>query len=313
MHSITSASLRNKFPICRRLVLLLAGLGCAVALRATDEIEAVYAKTWNGYHRAVRSDNSYQPESYAFACGGRWDATIVDQSIDDLPFLKIAHTIAAPLKDRNYLTSLDPAKTDLLIFVYWGRTTGAEDGEYTKTRPNLEATMRDVYRVLGGVPNQTAGASAGQSDAKKAMLDYVDSELAQAAMMNNLENEERDSNNFENARMLGFKEDLVSAWELQSFSHSQNLIEEIEADRYFVILKAYDFRVLAQKHKKKLLWETRFSIRARGNRFDEQLAGMTKYASQFFGQDLKHLLRRPMREGHVEVGTPTVVEAEGKK
>ena len=40
----------------------------------------------------------------------------------------------------------------------------------------------------------------------------------------------------------------------------EDLVSEIEVDRYFVVLLAYDFQVLWKEKKHKLLWETRFSI-----------------------------------------------------
>ncbi len=50
----------------------------------------------------------------------------------------------------------------------------------------------------------------------------------------------------------------------------QDMLNELEHDRYFVILMAYDFQaVWKQKHN--LLWETRFSVRQRGAEFDKEL------------------------------------------
>jgi hypothetical protein len=161
--------------------------------------------------------------------------------------------------------------------------------------------------LTGSVPHQSIEAPAAFGTPQAGMASAAETEMEMAGMMTILENEQRDRNNVMNAGLLGFRDELMKAWDLPWLSHSQGLVEDLEASRYFVVLKAYDFRTLVREKKMKLLWETRFSIRERGNRFDEQLAGMTKYAAQFFGQDSGHLIRRTVREGKVEVGTPTVV------
>lgn len=53
-------------------------------------------------------------------------------------------------------------------------------------------------------------------------------------------------------------------------------MEKLEVDRYFVVLKAYDFRTAWKEKRRKLLRETRFGISAQGARFENQLAGMAQ-------------------------------------
>jgi hypothetical protein len=118
-----------------------------------------------------------------------------------------------------------------------------------------------------------------------------------------------------NARMLGYNASGMIGTDYGQWlaftalhSRSQDLIDEIEDNRYFVVLMAYDFQVLLKEKKHKLLWETRYSIRQRGNAFDRQLAAMTEYASKYFGQDTHGLLRKPLPEGHVTLGKLEVGE-----
>jgi len=70
------------------------------------------------------------------------------------------------------------------------------------------------------------------------------------------------------------------------------------------VLMAYDFQIAWKDKKHKLLWVTRMSVRQKGNDFGRALPAMTRYASQYFGQNTKGLIRRPLPEGHVEVGQP---------
>jgi hypothetical protein len=217
---------------------------------------------------------------------------MVDKSIDDLSFYSIAHTIAEPLKKRGYIPSFDPKHTDLAIFVFWGTTTGAERGRFSEGLQSLQNAMQRTADV---------GLDA-----------EAESQMTQAMMLQNLDNAQRDRNNFHNARILGYRDELERAWEIPWFSQFWDVISELELDRYFVVLKAYDYDTFVFKRQRKLMWEVRFSIPAHGNAFDQELAAMTKSASQYFGGDVKHLVREAVKEGKVEVGTPTVIKMPAK-
>ena len=60
--------------------------------------------------------------------------------------------------------------------------------------------------------------------------------------------------------------------------------EDLEARRYFVVLKAYDFQLACKEKRRKVLRETRFSIPQQGNVFAEQLEGMAKQAPGISGE-----------------------------
>ena len=82
----------------------------------------------------------------------------------------------------------------------------------------------------------------------------------------------------------------------------KDMLDEVEEDRYFVVLMAYDFQAMAKKKKSKLLWEVHFSIREHGNEFDKRLPGMVADASEFFGRDSQCLHHMDLPEGTVIVG-----------
>jgi hypothetical protein len=118
----------------------------------------------------------------------------------------------------------------------------------------------------------------------------------------------RDILDLRNAALLGFDSEGTFALgfgnnirsNIQKQVHSQ-MMTALEVDRYFVVLRAFDFQAWGQK-KTKLLWETRFSIDQRRNAFDQALPLMAEYASQFFGQDSKGLLMAQVSGGKVELG-----------
>lgn len=264
--------------LCGLTAYFAATIGLA-QMRPREDI-VVNARVFNGYTRTKLPDGTFKPEHYAFADGGRWDGSKVDKSIDALPFRQIAETIAMPLRAQNYLSATDPQQTDLFIMVFWGTTAGASEGEYNNTAP-LAFSSREP--------------------------ELLDSAL----MLHRAENQVRDQNNATNARILGYTEAYGRALELEELGHvtARDVIQELETNRYFVVLKAYDFRVAWKEKKRKLLWETRFSIIQRGNNFNEQLPAMAQSAARHFGQSTDGLIRQNLPDVKVEVGTPTVIES----
>ena len=112
--------------------------------------------------------------------------------------------------------------------------------------------------------------------------------------------------NAKNASLLGYDSwwDATAGFEGTPLEHRRDdMVAELEHDRYFVILMAYDFQLMWKEKKHKLLWETRFSIRQRHNNFDDALAGMAKAASEYFGQNTGGLVRRDTPLGRVDIGT----------
>jgi hypothetical protein len=106
------------------IAILLAGVPTA---GASEGITAVYSRVSDDYSRATLPSGSFENESYAFGNGGYYGAAIHDDTIDNLTFTDVAHTIADSLAAKNFVTSRDPNGTKLLIMVYWGATNGAMD------------------------------------------------------------------------------------------------------------------------------------------------------------------------------------------
>jgi hypothetical protein len=266
-----------------------------------DMVTSVASKTSSDYVRLKRSDGSYPPESYAFGQGGFWSG-MHDYSIDKLKFIEVARTIAGPLAAENYLPSKDPAKTKLLIMVYWGLTT-------VPARPSASPAF--VFLQVAQTNLQMALASGNRT-----AIDAARAQVTFAAEGLQVENRLRDRTDWQNAAMIGYDVEMENTARFKGTSFQSRwdeVISDVEDRRYFVVLMAYDFELLWRAKKHKLLWETRFSIRQRNNDFDQQLAAMSEYASQYFGQDTKGLILKPLREGHVTLGEPKVLEYQPKK
>ena len=91
---------------------------------------------------------------------------------------------------------------------------------------------------------------------------------------------------------------------------NEALVDQAAADVYYVVASAYDHAALAQKQRI-LLWRTRLTVAAQGVSQEQTLPTLIATAAPWFGKEMTEpevLTRRAVRDGTVEVGTPTVVE-----
>jgi hypothetical protein len=272
---------------------VLAAAQPAAAAEGREDITAVSSDASTDYVRAKLPDGSFKPEFYSFGNGGHWGGPVRDDTIDRLNFLDVARMIAAPLASQNYLPAKDPKKAGLVIMVYWGTTNVPVAVSTSDGYQQYQNAIADYNALLKEDPNMART--------------LLNEGLIQASMENRL----RDHLDYENARMLGYdSEGLIGTDYGRGVAltalrgYRADLISEIEDNRYFVVLMAYDFQMLWRQKKDKLLWETRFSIRERGNDFGRTLPAMARYAAQYFGRDSHGLVRKPLPEGRVEVGEP---------
>jgi hypothetical protein len=162
------------------------------------------------------------------------------------------------------------------------------------------------------VNGRAASNSTMTSDPSKSSQTFDESALFPVLVENRI----RDRSDYANARILGYGDAMNDARGLQSTARRferEDLIDEIEDDRYFVVLMAYDFPLLWKDKKHKLVWETRFSIRERRSDFSRQLAAMAESAAKYFGQDSHGLVRKPAPIAHVDAGEIKVIGVEQEK
>jgi hypothetical protein len=289
---------------------LLALQTQARAVEGAEGITAVSTKASRNYVRVKLPDGTFKAEEYAFGDGGHYAGPFPDDTIDKMTFLDVAHVIAGPLAAQNYIPTRDPNNTKLLIMLYWGTTNVSPS---PSTSPG--------YMLYQGASASSSSASSGapsRGGSSTAAGNAPNSEADEALAMMDQENKLRDHLDFTNAEMLGYNQDgTISTDRGDAIRHSalrhfqKDLISEIEQNRYFVILMAYDFQVLKNQKKHRLLWDARFSIAQRSNDFGKALPAMATYASRYFGQDSNGLVRKPIPIGNVEIGEPTLIELQG--
>jgi hypothetical protein len=248
----------------------LAEGGPLSLVSGSEQLTAVSSRVYGGYARQINPDGSYRAETYAFGNGG-----------------EVSSVQAGPGPSGG--GSVNDPTIDDVGFTTLLRTIARPLAEqhYIPT-PDADATKLLIMVYWG-----RSGGSYQQQDG--ALKDYMDGINAQLM-------------GFDSERVFQDRVDASTVFFGRSIRASimdnihSDLIAAIEQDRYYIILRAFDFQA-AWKHKKvRLLWETRFSLSERQHDFARELPTMAHTASKYFGQDTKGLIRARIPEGQVEIG-----------
>lgn len=297
-------------PLKHLLVRLLACLLLTgVFLPAAEEdavLTSVFAKTEKGYKRKKTPEGGWQREYYAMSNGGPAEGTIKDNAQDKIQFASLARVLAEHLARQGYFPATDPKKVDLLIVVNWGRTTPLNDGAYRSGTDNVLAAMNALTSLGPATPppivtvTDAASAPAAEVNITGSVEDIqrqaAASRLEGALMTQAMFNRSRDQANNKNATVLGYSQDLSKSDGIQRMAGGgakyEELLADIEEPRYYVILKAFDFKKTVHEKKPKMQWVTRMSMRAPGNSFAKKAAAMVAYGASRFGQNTDGLERK---------------------
>jgi hypothetical protein len=245
-----------------------AGAGAFSLVSDSEKLTAVNSKTHNGYARTYLPDGSLRPETYGFAIGGNMYLSP-----------RLEYSMAIPTSDPG-VDHFDFSQIERVI------EGPLASQKYVATSDPEKADL--IIAVYWG---RTIGTSA---------FNYRNARYGP----------DQDRINRLNARLLGFANAQVFEDDEASLSVRSNLLKEVNfdrmsavaADRYYVILMAFDFQALYKQKQTRLLWETRFSLSERHHDFREEVPKMAKYASQYFGQDSDGLILKPIPEGRIDVG-----------
>jgi hypothetical protein len=249
----------------------LSKAGIFDAVSGSEKLTAVSSSAHNGYVRVRLADGSFKPETFAIGDGGALDSGFNRE-----------FGTADPTIDNVGFPEIAQMLAEPLA-----------SQKYVSTRdPNDTKLLVMVFwgRTIGG--NHTTDGNL------------------------------KDMMNFQNARLLGFDSegsiqamsDASTVFFGRSFRANMldnvhaDVLSAIEVDRYYVILRAYDFQAAWKQKKLRMLWETRFSLSERRHDFERDLPGMAQNASLYFGQDSYGLVLKPIPEGHVHVGEATPID-----
>ena len=243
--------------------LSMPAAGALDLISSSETITAVSGKVFNNYNRRRGPDGTLRPETYAFGDGG---------------FVRIR---LGALHDASQPTMMvDDTVDDMTFGQVVGIIKGPLENERYVASPDPAATDL-LIMVFWGL---TVGGT-------------------------NFSGPDRDKVDEINASVLGYDSEIIFS-EINGLAPRANLMKQIHADvlssiepnRYWVVLRAFDFQSSWKQKKLKLLWETRFSLPQRRHDFGKDLPEMSSVASQYFGQDTHGLVNKPLPEGKVEIG-----------
>lgn len=257
----------------------------AVALPAAmDQSIAVSSTAVADYVRPADPAGGPRPETYVFAEGKFFGGGTVDGGLDRTTFADITRTLALNLAKQNYFPAGNAATADLLIMVHWGTTIIYED-------PQRQFTLEAAQAA-------SAAFSAAQEAGGMADPSALNFELgAMATARAGVEDAVR-----RNAILLGYARVLDRERRaLQPTAIETTMVNELNEERYFIIVMAYDNKVRTKDHKSKLLWVTRLSVRSPGNNFVEALPTLAQVGADVYGRQLDDLVRVKTRLGTVKL------------
>ena len=278
--------------------MLMAAVVTAEMPAATQSLSvSVRGQVAPDYRRQKLPDGSFKPERYVIADGGKFDETFRDASFDKVSYPQVAGIVARHLATQKYFLAPTTKEADLLIAIYWGATVPLNGAQYNLAVDTLSRAVSESMASGPGAPAPGGGTQPNNPDMSGSL------EFAMAGM--ELENRYRDTMATTNARILGYIEAINDRWDMMPWADIGDLKrvyqDDIEQERYYVVVMAYDLRKLLAGDRKAVRWVTRISIDAQGTSFDERFAQMVASAAPTFGQALP-LRRRFYADPSVTLG-----------
>ena len=265
-------------------ILILVTLLLATSLGGAANRIMIKAEASQEYVKQRALDDTKKVQTYSFSKGRYYKGNSKHSSMREFSFMDIVSDMAVHLQKQGYYNHPEAGEADLLIVVHYGVTD----------------TEQSLFDLLG----DTSLADLGYSENMDA-----DAIAALQSKMNFLEtaNQATEDSLFRKAELLGMEE----AYYKKTPAHKRRQLEWALAQaRYFVILMAYDWPLLKQGETK-LLWTTRYSIRALGQPFDQAIKDMNLVGGDYFGKNLDGLTQtRVTDDSKVEIGDIEVIEQE---
>lgn len=293
--------MKPRFHLALASLLLAAPLTFAAS---PSLVTAVYSKVSNGYHREKQADGSFKREYYALTNGTYMPGLARDHSIDAVRFPQVAKLVAQFLALKNYYLAQDSKSAEILLEISWGTTVPLSDSIYHTQMDSFFSsanTLAAANAAAQGTPTSIDGIQSPAKSVADAARDDFEGQLFQLQMFEDM----RRKANEHNAQLLGYVDEINYRDTPARFAGAgtafDDLRSDLESERYFVIIAAYDFHAAKEEGKHKLLWVTRVNIQAQGNKFNETLAAMMARASRYFGQDSGRLVRQYQPEARVNL------------
>jgi hypothetical protein len=304
-----SSAVSSVFSFGRALALLGSALLAGESLHA-EKLVTVRSVADFRYAERRAAINPPPAETYVFAKGTFFNGNTHDNTLERMPFMRIAETLAYDLRRQNYYPTRDPKSADLVIIVHWGVTIPNDNDAFmVSLDPNI---LNDAITAIGVAKEaEAADTFAGETARALGAVAAAETNFRRSASDVVGRYERNESRGSTNAELLGFtaamnkenKKGLIGETEM-----ARTLREMIDEERYFIVMVAYDGPALCAG-KKKRLWTSRISIRAAGVNFAMALDRMSNAAAKFHGSRQEGLLLEYQgdRPGLVKIGDLKVI------
>ena len=284
----------------KRTVLLPIIFGATIAFssmstaQAASNRVAIKAEADLDFLKNREKDGTAKPMTYQVAKGKFYRGGMNDKRMETFTFEDIVNDMAQHLRKQKFFPHQGEGTGDMLIVVHYGVT------EYEESIMELMGYTSEEEMGLGGDFDFEGIAPDGA--AMNAVADLGFNQSTSQTLSDS------------NRKSLGHKAQLLGMEEAFGFytnnADKYELQSMLDEERYFVILMAYDIASMKQGDPK-LLWTTRYSIRAIGQNFDDAMKGMNAIAGDYFGKSFKGLnLKRLQDDSSVEIGDIEVIQEE---
>jgi hypothetical protein len=262
------------------------------------------------YERVKLADGTFKAERYVISNGGKFPGTTSDASQEKVSYPEVAGIVARQLAKSQYYLAQKAKDADLLIAIYWGTTIPFNDLHYNTATDQLSTVAKDMKmdNMASRISQETGEIAPGGGGNTGGVVNNSTEGMASLEMAMarvEMENRVRDSANAGNALILGYLDDINERRDLMTWADvgnlQQDLISDVEEERYYIVVRAYDFKALQKDGKQVVRWTTRISIGAQGHGFDERFAQMVAAAGNTFGQQ-QGLRRRFYGDPRVDLG-----------
>lgn len=272
---------------------LASGLAIALTccgLQAKENRVAVKADASPEFARVRSGGEAGKVQTYHIMEGKYFGGNTADASMKGVTFMDIAQNLAANLQRQGFYSEKDNSKGDLLIVVNYGAT------EYNA----------DYQELMGIDSLDDLGLGSSTDTSGLEEFEALDAYLADYENMRAM-NEGGEMDKIFKAKLLGLEELFDDSATSQQVYEFEDMVNE---ERYFIYLVAFDLPAY-RKGEKKVMWTTRYSMRAIGQPFDEAVAQLNTVASHYFGLNMKGMQsRRASDEFEVQIGEIEVIEDE---
>jgi hypothetical protein len=292
----------RSLPLALLRVILIAA--CAAgAIYANDRV-VVVSNADERYTEEKFGEGETKRETYVVMQGRYHSGTTIDRSLERMTFKEIASYLVPRLAEQQYVPAKSVPEADLLLVVHWGVTNPRAS--------RMEMTGDTTHYTPSVSLSPEAGASPDEADRVAALNGLLggDDRAANFDIISDYAEAERSDRDL--AQLLGYGDALRKLTSrVVTSTDEQTLRSDLERERYFIILRAYELRTPTEVRPRRPVWTMNLNISSAGNNFRTAMGRMSFVAPNFVGRTLEDVksIRAKTPKVEVELGDLIIMDA----